>query len=79
MKTLIKREIKNIYSLKPLRRAINKVQDNKQCTWCTKSAADVQSSLKDKSYEEEYRISALCGSCQDQVFIGPQYLRKEVQ
>ena len=117
MKTLIKKEIENIYSLfnktpklnvksfkqhilnfadKPehyqpnkdnklsikvtgLRREINRVQGKKQCAFCARSTADVQSSLKDKSYEEEYRISALCGSCQDQVFIGPQYLRKEVQ
>ncbi len=79
MKTLIKKEIDNIFSLTSLRRAINKVQHNKQCTSCNKSANDVQSSLKDKSYEEEYRISALCGSCQDEVFVGPQYLRKEVK
>jgi len=89
MKTGIKREIKNIYSLfnttpklnvkSDLRHTIDKVQTKKQCAFCNRSAADVQSSLKDKSYEEEYRISSLCGSCQDKIFIGPQYLRKEVQ
>ena len=89
MKTIIKKEIENIYSLfnttpklnvkSNLRHTIDKVQTKKQCAFCNRSTADVQSSLKDKSYEEEYRISALCGSCQDQVFTGPQYLRKEVQ
>ena len=61
-----------------LRRTMNQVQGKKKCTFCSRSAVDVQSSLKNKSYEEEYRISSLCGSCQDEVFIGPQYL-SEVQ
>ena len=88
MKTTIKKEIENIYSLfnktpklnvkSRLRREINKLQGKKKCAFCSRSAVDVQSSLKDKSYEEEYRISSLCGSCQDKTFVGPQYL-KEVQ
>ena len=88
MKITIKKEIENIYSLfnttpklnvkSNLRHTIDKVQTKKQCAVCNRSAADVQSSLVNNSYEDEYRISSLCGSCQDKTFVGPQYL-KEVQ
>ena len=52
----------------PLRAAINYVQNKKQCTWCNKSAADVDASLKNDFYKKEYSISALCGECQDNIF-----------
>ena len=53
----------------PLRAAINYVQSKKQCAFCVKSADDVQSSLVNDWYKEEYKISALCGDCQDQTFV----------
>jgi len=88
MKTLIKKEIENIYSLfnkspklnvkSGLRRAMNQAQGKKECAFCSRSAAAVQQSLVNDWHKEEYRISSLCGSCQDKTFVGPQYL-KEVQ
>jgi hypothetical protein len=53
----------------PLRAAINYVQSKKKCAFCVKSAEDVQSSLINDWYKEEYQISALCGDCQDQTFV----------
>ena len=53
----------------PLRAAINHVQGKQQCAFCVKSADDVQSSLVNDWYKEEYKISALCGDCQDQTFV----------
>ena len=64
----------NNIPLTKLRASINYVIGKKKCTFCSRSAEDVQSSLKDKSYEKEYQISGYCGSCQDKIFIGPQYL-----
>ena len=54
----------------PLRASINYVQSKKQCAFCVKSADDVQSSLVNDWYKEEYKISALCGDCQDLTFVG---------
>ena len=51
-----------------LRREINKVLRDKRCVWCADSAEKVKQSLKNKIYVQEYNISALCGSCQDQTF-----------
>jgi hypothetical protein len=62
-----------------LKSAINKVIRKKHCTWCAKSAADVQSSLINEWYQEEYKISGYCGSCQDEIFIGAPDLREEIQ
>ena len=62
-----------------LKSAINKVIRKKHCTWCAKSAADVQSSLINDCYQEEYKISGYCGSCQDEIFIGAPDLREEIQ
>ena len=62
-----------------LKAALNKVKGSKRCVWCAKSAADVQQSLINDWYKEEYQISALCGDCQDEVFIGAPDLREEVK
>ena len=88
MKILIKKEIENIYSLfnktpklnvkSGLRREIDKLQGKKECAFCSRSAAAVQQSLVNDWYKEEYRISSLCGSCQDKTFVGSQNL-KEIQ
>ena len=55
----------NTHNLKitKLKSAINKVIQSKRCVWC----------------KEEYQISALCGHCQDEVFIGAPDLREEVK
>ena len=52
-----------------LRREINIVRRSKRCAWCADSAEKVEKSLKNKTYVQEYNISALCGSCQDQTFV----------
>tara|TARA_B110000483_G_C17841785_1_gene406875 strand:+ start:199 stop:606 length:408 start_codon:yes stop_codon:yes gene_type:complete len=52
----------------PLRAAINYVQNKKQCTWCANAADIVQASLQNDLYEKEYKISGLCGKCQDEIF-----------
>ena len=71
----------NTHNLKitKLRSAINKVIQSKRCVWCTKTPTHVQQSLINDWYKEEYQISALCGDCQDEVFIGAPDLREEVQ
>jgi hypothetical protein len=55
-------------SFNKLKKAVHYVKSKKQCTWCVKSADDVQSSLKNEWHKKEYDISALCGECQDNVF-----------
>ena len=52
-----------------LRREINKVLRSKRCAWCADSSEKVKQSLKNKTYVQEYDISALCGKCQDQTFV----------
>ena len=69
----------NNMPLTKLRASINYVIGKKKCTFCSRSAADVQQSLINDWYKEEYQISALCGDCQDEVFIGAPDLREEVQ
>ena len=66
-------------SITKLGAAVNKVKGKGQCSWCAKSAEKVQSSLINNWYKEEYQISALCGDCQDETFIGAPDLREEIQ
>jgi hypothetical protein len=69
----------NNMPLTKLRASINYVIGKEKCTFCSRSAADVQQSLINNWYKEEYQISALCGHCQDEVFIGAPDLREEVK
>ena len=52
----------------PLKRAVNEVIQSGKCAWCGASKDKVQNGFRDKLSKKEYQISALCQSCQDEVF-----------
>ena len=57
----------NKEQITPLRRAVNEVITSGRCAWCS-SKPNVQGSFRNSKSIDEYEISALCQSCQDEVF-----------
>lgn len=55
-------------AITPLKRAVNEVISSGKCAWCGTSKAKVQNGFRDELSKKEYQISALCQSCQDEVF-----------
>ena len=55
-------------AITPLKRAVNEVKQSGKCAWCGASKDKVQNGLRDERSKKEYQISALCQSCQDEVF-----------
>jgi len=58
----------NKTQINPLRRAVNKVISSGRCAFCNASKATVQGNLRNDLSKKEYKISALCQQCQDEVF-----------
>ena len=58
-------------AITPLKRAVNQIKSIGKCAWCGASKDRVQNSLTDERSRKEYQISALCKSCQDDVFKKP--------
>jgi hypothetical protein len=56
-------------AITPLKRAVNEVISSGKCAWCGTSKAKVQNGFRDELSKKEYQISALCQSCQDEVFL----------
>ena len=56
-------------AITPLKRAVNEVKQSGKCAWCGASKDKVQNGLRDERSKKEYQISALCQSCQDEVFV----------
>jgi len=52
----------------PLRKAVNEVISSGKCAWCGSRKKKVQESFRDEKSKEEYQLSALCQSCQDEAF-----------
>ena len=57
-------EYKECKSLKNLRSSINTSINTNQCSWCDKPDFNFRDALSKKEYE----ISAMCQTCQDEVF-----------
>ena len=56
--------VENGSSLKDLRSSINTVISKRECSWCDKPDFKFRDTLSRK----EYGISAMCQTCQDEVF-----------
>ena len=55
-------------AITPLKRAVNQIKSIGKCAWCGASKDKVQNGFRDELSKKEYQISALCQSCQDEVF-----------
>ena len=55
-------------AITPLKRAVNRIKSVGNCAWCGASKDKVQNGFRDELSKKEYQISALCQSCQDEVF-----------
>ena len=56
-------------AITPLKRAVNQIKSIGKCAWCGASKDKVQNGFRDELSKKEYQISALCQSCQDEVFL----------
>ena len=61
---LFSTNVENVGSLKDLRLSINKTIKKYECSWCDKP----NFKFRDKLSRQEYGISAMCQTCQDEVF-----------
>ena len=61
---LFSQNVENVGSLKDLRSSINTVISKRECSWCDKPNFKFRDALSRK----EYGISAMCQTCQDEVF-----------
>ena len=64
-KELYEQKINPNTALYNLRRAINETIANNKCAWCEVKYVP---EFRDELSRKEYRISALCQQCQDEVF-----------
>jgi len=62
---LFSQNVENHGSLKDLRLSINKVIKKYECSWCDNKNLKFRDALSKKEYE----ISAMCQTCQDEVFV----------
>ena len=68
-------EYKECKSLKNLRSSINTSINTNQCSWCDKPDFNFRDALSKKEYE----ISAMCQTCQDEVFTHHDILIQNAQ
>ena len=64
-KELYEQKITKLNTQYNLRRAINETIANNKCAWCEVKYVP---EFRDELSRKEYRISALCQQCQDEVF-----------
>ena len=58
----------NTQQINHLRKAVNEIISSGRCAWCSSSKVNVQDGFKDDLSRKEYQLSALCQTCQDDVF-----------
>ena len=61
---LFSTNVENVGNLKDLRASINTVISKRECSWCDKPDFKFRDTLS----RNEYGISAMCQTCQDEVF-----------